>query len=605
MHKKFLFFLIFLIFLVPNLFSEQLNLNLTFEKENYSGVVGDSLRITYTIENLSPEKAQFKIISVCDETRTSCDFSDNLSLLGNSTLKGSFLVSMIDDGYSTLKLFIKNKNFEKEFPLRLTVEKYNDRGYFEIDLSKTNFCENTFEEIYLDFERVSKPDFYNISVSSDTLNTYIKGGSTRQLKKNLSIPLHIETFDVSKGNHKLTLYISDQEILSKKTFDIYVSECQVVYQPEFIVSSAMRSNHTIFKEKEYVLEYTVKNISTKYKDLFIAEDLDLNHPLDINFSNRELRLAPGQSKTLSFSFYASKDVLSGTYPVNLLFFDERTTITKQLKFSVSPESYLNAYLYQNSVLLEVNKFTSIFLVIENKGDFIETLYFNTFLSNDLSIQALPDKLTVYPNSKETIVFDVVAGKNSEEIKSQILLQLNNQRDTFSELFTINVNVFSPTTFFKIELLSFPKEILLDVNEDYKPFSFEVYNYGDKPVVLEKIEIIGLENTGIRYNVSQNITIPSSSSKIISGFFSTTDANKGNTYSVNLVIYDDEGHIFSKPFVIKVNEEEDYKVKDKTPLTGFFTLGKSILLGLIFLFLLLIVLFATGVIKTKHKNYTKY
>ncbi len=608
MNKRYFIFLGIILILVAifsvNLASNPIDLvNVSFEKSYYSIVYGDSLKVNYTIENNNLTAQNVIVYTECDEDVLTCDFSKTFQLNSNSRMDSSFTVNSIDDGSSNIKFYVKDMktNDLDNYILRVDVDRYNDEGKFEVDLSKISFCQNRAEEVVLTFNRVFSNNMYNLSLSSNTLSTYIKGSNERYLKSDDEVLINMDTRNIGVGNHTLTLNITNDVVSSKKTFDIYVSKCQEVLISEFTVIGGQSLTHVIEKEKPYTLNFMVKNVSLKNKHMFISQESD--NSLDINFSNRELRLSPGESKEISLVFYAKKEISSGDYPVVLSFFDEKTTITRNLRFLVQPESNLNIRLLQSSVLLEIGKTFDIGLVIENNGDVLETIYLETVLSNDLRMNNLIDRVTISPHTTQTIMLTVSSGSNTVEKTSQIEVSARNSSNDYSKRFVIDVVSFRVKDYFKINFLSFPSELTIDINGS-KDFSFEVFNFDDKDIVISKIDILGLPQE-VSYEITQYTYIPKNLSRVINGKLTIGDIPLKD-YNATIVLYSNTGAVLSKPVVLKVTDalvkfNDDDK---KAYITGFFTLSRSVLLGIVFLALLLIVLFSTGAIKTKHRNHTR-
>jgi len=609
MNKKYFIFLGIILLVLAlfsvNLFSSPIDLiNVSFDKENYSMVYGDSLKINYTLENNNPEEQDILVYVMCDEDVLSCNFSKVFKLNELSSIYSSFNVKSIDDGSSNLRFYVKDMktNDVKEYLLRIEVDRYNDEGRFQVDLSRTSYCADRAYESVLIFDRVNQNDFYNLSISSDTLISNIKGSNYRYLKNDTEVLLQIETRDVYPGNHTITLNISNDKVSSSKTFNVYVSECEDVLMPEFTVVGVMSTSHILKKEEPYTLTFTVKNISQKNKHLFISEESD--DILKISFTNRELRLSPGESKEVSITFLAEKEISSGDYPVKLSFFDERTTINRNLRFLVQPESYLTYRLVQNTISFEIGNSFNLGVYVENKGDVSETIYFDFLLPNDLRINNMTESVRISPNTSNVYLFNISSGPNTLEMTSRVQLHVRNQSNSYSESFAIDVINFRSKEFLKIDFLSFPKEISLDANSS-KDFSFEVYNFGNKDIVISKVDITGLSQE-IDYEITQYITIPKNTSRMIHGKIIVGDISP-QEFNSNIVFYSSSGSVITKPVLIKVTDvlvEYDDDEKGLFPITGFFTLSKSILLGIIFLALILIILFATGVIRTKHKSYVR-
>ncbi len=578
-------------------------INVNFEKETYSTVYGSSLKINYTIENNNPENKNLLVYVSCDEDILSCNFSKTFNLNNNSSITSSFTIKGIDDGSSNLKFYVKDMktNDIREYLLRITVDRYNDDGRFEVDISQYSFCRNRTEEARIIFDRVNQNDFYNLSLSSNTIIANIKGSNYRFLKADTEIPIHVDTKNLSEGPHTLTLNILNDDISVKKVFSVYVFDCPDIVIPDFTVTGVQSLTHVIKKEEPYSLTFVVKNVSLKNKHIFISQESD--EVLDVTFSNRELRLSPNQSKEVTITFLASKETKSGDYLIKLSFFDEKTTITRNLRFLLQPESNLNVRLLQPSLLLEIGKISELGIIIENKGDIQETVYLDLFLSNDLKVNNMVNSVVVAPYTTRIISLKIYAGENTIEKTSQIDLELKNSLNDYHKKYKIDVTAFRARDIFKISFLSFPNEISLGLNSS-KDFSFEVYNFDDKDIIISKIDITGLPQE-ISYEINQYTYIPKGQSRVISGKFIVGEMPL-DKYSANIIFYSNSGAVISKPIIINITDEIiDYEDDlDKKPITGFFTLSQSIFLGIIILCLLLIVLFVTGVIKTKHKNYGK-
>lgn len=606
MNKKYIIFgivLIVLAFFSATLFAAPIDLiNVSFEKTSYSMMDNGSLKINYTLENNNSSIQNILVYTECDEDELICDFSKTFKLNAYSSIQSSFTIQAIDDGSSNIKFYVKDMktNDVKSYLLRIDIDNQTDEGKFEASLSRYSYCNNSSQEIALIFDDVSSNGFYNLSLSSNTIVANIKGSNQKYLKDDIEIPLQIETFNSSTGNHKIILNISNDILISKKVFEVYVSECQEVLKPDFTVTGGQATTHVLKKEVPYTLKYTIKNISNKNKHIFISqESQDI---LDITFSNRELRLSPGEVKEVTLNFYASKDIKSGDYPVTLSFFDERTTITRNLKFLLSPESNLEVRLLQSSALLEIGKTYNITAVIENNGDVLETIYFDFDLSNDIKVNNMTERVTVSPHTKTTVSFNISAGVNTLEKNTQISLIARNSSNDYSKRFNLDVVTFRQRDIFKIDFLSFPTELSVDVNGT-KNFSFDVYNFDDRDIVISRIDITGL-GQDISYEITQYTYIPSKTSRTISGKIIIGNIPV-QEYNANIIFYSNSGAVLSKPVLLKVTDAQvEYEDEGKTPITGFFTLGKSIMLGIIFLALLLIVLLIAGVIRTKHKNYVR-
>lgn len=581
------------------------NVVVDFEKDTYTTLYGTSLKINYKITNNNNENLNVLVYTVCSDDVLSCNLSRVFNLNAKLSITSSFIVNTEDYGTSNIKFYVKEMktNNIRNYNLTVYVDRYNDDGRFEVDLSSRSFCKNQTKEVILTFDRVFYNDVYNLELSSDTLYANIKGEKSRYLYRDLEIPIHIDTRNVDSGFHKLRLTISNDDVFINKEFSIYVSDCPdpVVY--DFSVTGVLSQTHILKKEEPLVLNFVVKNISRHNKHLFISQESD--DVLDISFSNRELRLAPNESKEVSITFYALKEIKSGNYPVKLLFFDEKATISRNLVFLVQPISNLEVRIVHPSILLEIGKSFDVGVLIENKGDLKETVYLDLVLSNDLRYNNPIDKVILNPNTSRTVLLNISAGNQTVEKASNIYLRMYNQSRSFEESYTINVNAIRPRELLKINFLSFPDKISISMNS-LKEFSFEVYNFDDRDISISRIDITGLPQD-INYEVTQHTFIPRNQTKTINGYFSVDQVPLGE-YTATFIFYSSTGAVVSKNVILNITDElveyDDSEREDTYPITGFFTFARSALLGFIFLCLLLIILFSTGVIKTKHKTYSK-
>lgn len=581
------------------------NISVDFEKEVYTTLYGTSLKINYTLNNNNEDRRDVLLYLVCDDDVLSCDLSRVFNLNGNSSINSSFIVKTEDYGTSNVRVYVKDIKTDsvKDYFLKIDVDRYNDDGRFEVDVSSRSICRNETKEIKLLFDRVYRNDIYNLSFSGNQLIANIKGSNTKYLYSDVEVPVSLHAGNLSEGFYTLTLNISNDEIFTKKEFDIYVIDCPDPVTVDFSVTGVLTQTHVLKKEEPLTLEFTVKNISNKNKHLFISQESD--DVLDIKFSNRELKLSPGESKVVEITFLAKKEISSGDYAVKVSFFDEKTVVRRNFLFLVQPESNLSLRLLQTSILLEIGKSFDLGLVIENKGDLQETLYFDLTLSNDIRHNNPIDRVVLNPNTSTSVLFNLSAGPNTQETSSNIQLRVYNQRGDFQEVYNLNVNTFRQRDVLKLEFLAFPNQMSIQKNS-VKDFSFEVYNFDTQNISISKVDITGLPQE-ITYEIRDYTFIPRNQSRTITGSFNVGDAAVGE-YVATIIFYSSTGAIITKDVIINITDEiVDYQDPDDGyifPITGFFTLGSSILLGIILLSLLLIILFSTGVIKTKHRNYTK-
>jgi hypothetical protein len=585
-----------------SIFASQLdNVNIDFEKDYYSGIENNPIKINFTIENLNSNEVNLLVYAYCEDEDLECNYSKQFNILSNSTKTTSLNVILKDDGSENLKLFLKdlNNNDEKYFNLNIIADEDNEDGDFDIDISNTSYCRGSTENVTLEFNDVYNYNLYNIDLISDTLYLDLKEDNPIYLTDDKKLVFSVQTNDDTQiGSHKINMKIYNDNLTTYKTFNVYLRDCDDIPSSDFSVIGSNLSNYIIYKDQPITLDYTIINSSNKNKTIFIYAEHE--NKLNINFTTQEIRLSPGSKKQFEMTIDA-KDTSSETDSVKLYFFDELREVTRNLYFQVQPEYALKPRLLQNLVSLKIGNISEIQMILENTGDLLETVDIDYSTSNDLRIDSQIESMSIAPGKSRALVFNISAGPQTEEKTSRIEITLKSRNSDFYEKYFIDVYAFKYQEPLKINFLSFPKSIEL-TSENSTELSFEIENYSNNDIMLNRIDLINLPE-GITYEFEDNLFIPKNSKKLIKGIINVSEIQAQNINS-KIIVYDDKGSVLIKSLtfeIINVDEEfEDNKKDEVIPITGFFTLGNSILIGLIFLSLLIIVFYLTGVIKAKHK-----
>jgi len=579
-------------------------INLEFDKEVYSTVDYGTIRVGFTLENNNTSTVNLRLYTNCDDDELTCNYSQSIVLQDLTSLTSSLDVKPQDNGSSTLTIYVKDLNTGDIDSYNVTIYSDDglDDGKFEIDIDGSSLCKDQENQLYFIVNNNFTSDLYDIvlvsnqlTASPDFINPIYLSGNEKELHFNVAVASQVEVGSTINAILKIT----NDRVTVNKPLNFYIKDCSLeVY--DFQVTGPNTNNFVLKKENKLYLDYTIKNTSTKTKDFFIS--FDSNSEIEFNLSVTQVRLNAGESKKISLSAYARKDISSGSYPLSLQFFDEKSIITKNLHFYVDPLFNLDARTTQSSLALNIGQVSDLLVILENKGDIEETFDLTYNITNDLKIYNQTDKVTVLPHSTRPINLRVSAGSNTREITSQITIEINGETSDFSKTLFVDVVAFRGSSVIKLNYLSFPREIEMDVNSE-KNFSFEVYNFSNQDIILSKIELVGVPQE-ISFSLPRNVTIPSQESRIISGTIRTQDMSN-QTINANLVLTSDMGGVLSSPIKIIVGhtdiitpdpEDED----EKSPASGFFTLRNSLFLGIVGLVVIIILFYVLGVFKRRRK-----
>ncbi|MEI8363943.1 MAG: hypothetical protein WCF78_00600 [archaeon] len=583
-------------------------INVTFDKQIYSTTDDAPIRVGFTLENNNQEIANLRVYTDCDNDELSCDYSRSFTLNQTTSETSSFIVTPTDTGHSTLILYVLDTvtGNTKSFNVDIYSDDGIDDGKFEVDLGNSGVCINQENQIYFTINNNFTSGLYEITLVGDKLsasptfdNPIYLSSSDKEIHFNLEIDGSIPV----ASSINATLRIVSDRIVVNKQVTFYAKDCNTE-TIDFQVTGPNTTNFLLKKENLLSIDYTIKNISTKTKDFFVT--YDNNSDITYTLSTRQVRLSPGQSRKITLTAYADRDTASGSYPLNLQFFDEKSVITKNLHFLVDPIFNLDVRTTQNALALNIGQTSNLLIIIENKGDIEETFRFNYTLSNDLRInnQTQNEEIVVFPHSTRPLNLSVTAGPNTKEMTSQIVIEATGDTSGYTKSLVIDVIASRGNESLRLNFLSYPDQIDIDSNSQ-KNFSFQVYNFSDEDIKLSSIQLVGVPQE-IRATLPTNVLIPKKQSITISGTIITGEIVP-QEINAALVLYSEKGGVLSTPLKIRIVGDQNISTEPEEPttgLTGFFTLKNSIFLGIVGACLLVVILFALGAFKRRDYYHTE-
>ena len=360
---------------------------------------------------------------------------------------------------------------------------------------------------------------------------------------------------------------------------------------DFTVSGPASTTQNISKGQSKTLSYTLKNISNTNRTFYISED-NANSEIDVDISSLQFTLEPNQSKTINFIFKVSEEISSGTYNLKLNFFDGLKSISKNVKLIVNPKYNLEIEsLSEPNLNLTFGQPLQIMILLKNNGDISEEVSIGLNPNNDLKATVEDYKITVNEHSSEYLTIYVSSGEFTQFGLSSLNVKIEGKSSNISEEFDYTINVVKVSETLNIELLSYPKKLSVEPNSS-KEFDITLRNKGNK-ITINKIELTNVPQQ-VDLIVDQVITLNPGETKTISAKLNIGDVPKEDI-DAKLIFISNTGNVLEQPLFLKLTEEIG---KEKSKLSGLLTLRNSILFGIIFICLLIMLFFVLGIFKIK-------
>lgn len=572
------------------------NIDLVFDKETYSLMQDTSTKIGFTIKNNNSFVAKIHAWADCEEDELECNYSKKYTLPENSELTGSFYVSALEESHSEVTVYIKLLNSEnqeiKQFRQDIEVTEDEEDGEFSVDVSNTNVCIGRTNTITLDIENDYSDGLYNIYLSSPKLVISSEYSNPVYLKdeKEIDYSVIVSNNVTDKEKLDLTLRIKNEKIEVTKEFSLYAEDCPEPNN-DFTVSGPATTTQNISKGQSKTLSYTLKNISNTTRTFYISED-NVNSGIYVDISNRKFTLEPNQSKTIKFTFNVSEDCRSGTYNIKLDFFDGLKSISKTVKLIVNPKySFKVESLSEPNLNLTIGKPLPIMILLKNNGDLSEDIEIEFLPNNDLKATIENKKINVDKHSSKYLTIYVSSGEFTQLRLSSLNIKIKGKSSGFSEELQYTINVVKVSETLNIELLSYPKKLTVEPNSSQE-FDITLRNKGNK-VTITNIELSNVPQ-GVDIVADQVITLNPGETKTISVKVNIGDVPKEDI-DAKLRFVANNGNVLEQPILFKLTEEPE---KERSKLLGLLSLRNSILFGIIFICLLIILFFVLGIFKIK-------
>lgn len=576
------------------------NIDIVFDKETYSLMEDTSTKIGFTIKNNNPVLAKLQVWADCeDDDELECNYSKKHTLSENSEITASFYVSALEESHSQVTVFVKLLNSEdqdtKEFRIDVDVTEDKEDGDFSVDLSNKYVCIGRTNIVTLDIENHYKDGLYNIYLSSPKLVISSEYSNPVYLRNEKEIDYSVIVSDNATDKEKfdLILRIKNEDIEITKELSLFAEDCPEPNN-EFTVSGSASTTLNISKGQSKTLSYTLKNISNTNRTFYISEDNNTSK-IFVDISSRQFTLKPNQSKTINFTFKVLEDCYSGTYNIKLNFFDGLKSFSKNVKIVVNPKFNLNIEsLSEPNQNLTIGKPLMIMILLKNNGDLSEDIDIELVTNNDLKATIENNKFKVDKHSNKYLTIYVSSGAFTQLRMSSFVVKIKGKTSNFFEELQYTINVIKVSEPLNIELLSFPKKLTVEPNSS-KEFDITLRNNGKK-VTITKIELSNVPQ-GIDIVADQIITLNPGETKTITAKVNIGDVPKKDI-DATLRFEANNGNVLEQPILFKLTE--DKLEKERSKLLGFLTLRNSILFGVIFICLLIMLFFVLGIFKVKRR-----
>lgn len=575
------------------------NLQITFEKEYYAVDRDNTIDVTYTLRNNNDKPVDVYIYADCkDDLR--CNYSRTLRINAFSSITDVVLVNGRDYGTDTLRLNVVNQHNQdqiKEFLQTINVDRDNDRGDFRISLNSRNLCVGQLNEATLEIDNRHRSGIYNFSFMPSFSDIRVKEANPRYYNygdHEVLLDVVVDKDQSLLATDKTIVRIESNKSLIIKEINFYFTDCKIP-AIEFSVSRPAFESFILNKDEEKTVVYNVYNNSDFTKKIYVSEQSDSE--ISVTIPKREVTINPRSSKEVEIILFSETEVSSGNYEAIVSFFDGFRAVDKNLRILLSPEYNLGArMLQQGNVALKIGEFTELTLILENYGDISEDFDILASVGNDIEINISTETIRVNPNKVGYVTIRLSSGPNTQEKVTELIVRAVGRNSDFSKTFNFNVNAFRDTPPVTINILSIPRELEI-MSETEVDFEIILENYYHKDLYLDRIEIRNLP-VNITYELPTQIMIPSLEQVNISGKLIAKDLPTQEIDAL-IVFTSREGGQVTRSLTIKVVDEiTKDEQKEEPRLTGFLTLANSFLIGIILICFIVVMLYATKVIKHK-------
>jgi hypothetical protein len=574
------------------------NMQITFEKEYYEVDRDNTIDITYTLKNNNDEPIDVYLYAECkDDLR--CNYSKQLRINAFSSITDVVLVTGRDYGTESLKLHVldpENQEQTKEFLQTINISRDNERGDFRINLDSRNFCVGKSNEAILEIDNRHRSGIYNIDFIPTFSDIKIRDANPKHYsygEQEVLLDVVVNKEQNLLTTDKTIVRIESNNSLIIKEIDFYFTDCETP-SIEFSVSRPTYESVILNKNEEKSIVYNVYNNSDFTKKIYISEQSDLE--TSVTIPKREVTINPRSSKEVEIILFSETNVSSGNYDATISFFDGFNSVDKTLRILLSPEYKLDArMLQQGNVALKIGAFTELTLVLENNGDISEDFDIFTSVGNNIVTNISTETIRVNPNKVGYVTIRLSSGPNTQINTTELVVRVIGRNSNFSKTFNLNVNAFRDTPPVTINILSIPREIEIVSGKEVE-FEILLENYYSEDLYLDRIEIRNLSEN-ITYELPTQIMISSLEQVTIPGKIIAQDVPT-QEIDAQIVFISREGGQVSRTLTIKVVEENNLEEEKEPTMSSFLTLANSFLLGIILICFIVVMLYATKVIKQK-------
>jgi len=591
----FLFFILISIFSLKYVFA---NVSVEFDKTNYSVMEGISTKIGFTIFNNSNANTSLLVWADCDDRddEVSCNYSQRINVQANSSQTSSFYVTGIEESSTYLKLYIKNLITEqiREHRININVTSSEDDGYFEISTYNSMLCIGRTNKFIIEVNNNHRTGHYDFFLTNNTFHINQEQQNPIYLRNEKEINyLIFVPENTEEGTHQLSYAIENESISEIKNIRVNTRRCPEINLDFSVIAPSII--YHINKNQEKITTYTIKNNSRNYKTIYISEE-NTNEKINIEINKRQITLAPNSSEVINIKINTTTDIRSGNYDLNFNFFDGINNINRIVKLIINPEHNIEIQLLNNTQqTLVIGRTMELILLFKNKGDIREEFTTITTTSNDLKIRSAESTFAVNPHSTAPFSIYVSSGDNTQIGASNLNIKIRGKNSDFYEEYNFIINIIRGHLPTHLEVLAYPQTLKISQNTK-REINFTLRNVGQEKVIIDNIEITNVPQE-IRITSQKDIAINPQETKDIPITLHITEINLSEiTAKVRFITR--TGGILDKSIILTLEENEELVPKEISKFTGFFNLRNSLLTGVIIVCLSIILLFFTGVFKSK-------
>ncbi|MBI4043317.1 MAG: hypothetical protein HY393_00735 [Candidatus Diapherotrites archaeon] len=325
-----------------------------------------------------------------------------------------------------------------------------------------NVCDSTLEEklAVKILNKTSKNALFKAGAENEAFVPFVE-------PETFSLDPHEEKFldavihynETYLGDYEVTVRVQSDSVplLAQKRVPFTVLACAPIQQPAFTLSNFTNlsvdknvSSHKVF--------FTLKNLLNESQSVTIVPSSDLLT------GTHTFTLSPNESKQAYFEVFPFPEDAAGSHAVQVHAFNEKYSTQVEIVLTLKPLSNIQISFLPAKQVIPINSTSTVYLLVENKGDFNETVQFTALsVPQGVLYAFVPSSTSIQPGKSAEVKLNLTPTPATPLGDYGFKLQAKGTSIQALEIpFTVVPEEFVVTEGV-VQILSYPKEIHITPN----------------------------------------------------------------------------------------------------------------------------------------------